>query len=116
MEWNSARRGRQKQVMELDLGCALTEHSAILYSGLSSGTWTILIEAAEHGFTVQRQFNLTIGARDYNTVFVTVRQPPCHSTFRADNARLPRPFMKEQRAQSRAKVSHTTVDRAQRSF
>lgn len=66
----------QKQVVGVDLGRALTEPSAVSYSGMSSGTWTILIEAAEHDFLVQRQFNLTIGARDYNTVFVTVCRRP----------------------------------------
>ncbi len=50
--------------------------SAITYSELSSGSWTIIIEAPDHGFMVQRQFNLTIGARNDKTVIVTVSFPP----------------------------------------
>ncbi|KAK4149522.1 hypothetical protein C8A00DRAFT_18794, partial [Chaetomidium leptoderma] len=47
---------------------------AISYSEMSSGPWTILIEAPAHEFTVQRDFNLTVGAEDdINTVIVTTR-------------------------------------------
>ena len=44
---------------------------------MRSGTWTILIEAPDYDFIVQRQFNLTIGGGDVNTVIVTVS--PCFS-------------------------------------
>ena len=37
---------------------------------MHSGTWTIVIQAADLDFTVQRQFSLTVGAS--NTVVVTV--------------------------------------------
>jgi hypothetical protein len=40
---------------------------------MSSGTWTIIIEAPEHNFFAQRQFNLTVGGGGINTVVVTVR-------------------------------------------
>ena len=52
--------------------------SAITYSELSSGSWTIIIEAPDYGFLVQRQFNLTIGARNDRTVIVTVSPPPVY--------------------------------------
>ncbi|KAK3905160.1 hypothetical protein C8A05DRAFT_31034 [Staphylotrichum tortipilum] len=45
---------------------------AITYSELSTGPWSIIIEAPDYGFLVQRQFNLTIGARNDRTVVVTV--------------------------------------------
>ncbi|KAK4107849.1 hypothetical protein N656DRAFT_802294 [Canariomyces notabilis] len=44
----------------------------IPYSEMGSGTWTIIIEAPEHNFFAQRQFNLTVGGGDINTVVVTV--------------------------------------------
>jgi hypothetical protein len=53
----------------------VTVKSGISYSEMSSGTWTVLLEAPEHEFTIQRQFNLTMGARNDNTVTVTVRSP-----------------------------------------
>jgi hypothetical protein len=55
------------------LSCKVTVYSGISYSGMSSGTWTIILEAPEYDFTAQRQFNLTMGARNNNTVIVTVR-------------------------------------------
>lgn len=46
---------------------------------MRSGAWTIVIQAADLDFTVQRQFSLTVGAS--NTVVVTVSYPilPLHT-------------------------------------
>ncbi|KAK3940466.1 hypothetical protein QBC46DRAFT_260976 [Diplogelasinospora grovesii] len=43
---------------------------SISYSQMTTGQWTIIIQAPDFDFTVQRQFNLTVGAA--NTVVVTV--------------------------------------------
>ncbi|KAK3984688.1 hypothetical protein QBC44DRAFT_252319, partial [Cladorrhinum sp. PSN332] len=43
----------------------------IAYSEMISGMWIIVLDVPEHEFTVQRQFNLTIGSDDVNTVIVT---------------------------------------------
>jgi hypothetical protein len=52
----------------------LTKTSSISYSQMTTGQWTIIIQAPDFDFTVQRQFNLTVGAA--NTVVVTVSCGP----------------------------------------
>jgi hypothetical protein len=75
MDWSNPRHGKQRPFFEDDDPVYVTVNSGISYSEMSSGTWTVLLEAPEHEFTIQRQFNLTMGARNDNTVTVTVRSP-----------------------------------------
>ncbi|SPQ23403.1 1e799c4a-77a1-463b-ba40-6354720574f3 [Thermothielavioides terrestris] len=53
-------------------GVEQSSSCAISYADMSSGTWTILIEAPEQNFSVQRQFNITVSDAGVNTVVVTV--------------------------------------------
>ncbi|KAK3693253.1 hypothetical protein B0T22DRAFT_532556 [Podospora appendiculata] len=48
---------------------AQASQCGIAYSQMKSGTWIIIFQAPDFDFTVQRQFNLTVGAA--NTVVVT---------------------------------------------
>ena len=51
---------------------------------MTSGSWAVVIDAPEHEFTFQRQFNLTIGERNDNTVYETVRKPLFRVISQAD--------------------------------
>jgi hypothetical protein len=59
----------------------LTRASALSYTQLQNGNYIIVIDAPQHEFTFQRQFNLTIGPRNDNTVFVTVCSPSSRPLF-----------------------------------
>ncbi|AEO63873.1 uncharacterized protein THITE_2015860, partial [Thermothielavioides terrestris NRRL 8126] len=54
-------------------GVEQSSSCAISYADMSSGTWTILIEAPEQNFSVQRQFNITVSDAGVNTVVVTTQ-------------------------------------------
>ncbi|KAK4228650.1 hypothetical protein QBC38DRAFT_414169, partial [Podospora fimiseda] len=43
----------------------------IPYSEMTSGTWIIVLYVPEQDFVVQREFNITIGGDEVNTVIVT---------------------------------------------
>ena len=74
--WTRYRHGKLKRgfLKDEDWKRADTS-SAIPYTELTSGSWAVVIDAPEHEFTFQRQFNLTIGERNDNTVYETVRKP-----------------------------------------
>lgn len=53
---------------------ANSRYSAAVYSNMTSGDWSIIIQSPDSDFAVERVFSLTVGVAE--VVIVTVRTQP----------------------------------------